>query len=65
MFQVLRFLIHDTIRYGAMSDKPLARLFWDLETSPNIGLFWKSGWKINISEEKILQEKEEAFFVRR
>jgi DNA polymerase elongation subunit (family B) len=38
-----------------MSD--IKRLFWDIETCPNIGLFWKSGWKISIPPENILQEK--------
>lgn len=38
-----------------MSD--IKRLFWDIETCPNIGLFWKSGWKISIPPENIIQEK--------
>lgn len=33
------------------------RLFWDIETSPNIVLSWRTGYKINISHENILQER--------
>ena len=33
------------------------RLFYDIETSPNIGFFWKSGYKLNISHENIIQER--------
>lgn len=35
----------------------LKRLFWDIETSPNIGTFWKSGYRINIQPENIIREK--------
>lgn len=37
--------------------KGIRRLFWDLETSPNIGLFWRAGYKQNISYENIIQER--------
>jgi len=33
------------------------RLFWDIETSPNIGLFWAAGWKRTIPVENIIQER--------
>jgi hypothetical protein len=33
------------------------RLFWDLESAPNIGLFWKAGYKINIPPENVIREK--------
>jgi len=33
------------------------RLFFDIETSPNIGLFWSAGFKINISPESIIKER--------
>jgi len=39
---------------------PLAkinRLFWDIETSPNVGLFWQSGYKLSISHDSIVQER--------
>jgi predicted RNA-binding Zn-ribbon protein involved in translation (DUF1610 family) len=33
------------------------RLFLDIETSPNVGLFWSSGFKLNIPPENIIQER--------
>lgn len=33
------------------------RLFFDIEVSPNIGLFWSSGYKINLGTENILKER--------
>jgi len=33
------------------------RLFFDIETSPNIGLFWTAGYKLNISHENIIKER--------
>jgi len=35
----------------------IKRLFFDIETSPNIGLFWTSGFKLNISPESIIKER--------
>ena len=34
------------------------RLFFDCETSPNVGLFWTAGYKQNISYENIIKERE-------
>jgi len=34
------------------------RLFWDIESLPNIGYFWQSGWRINIPPENIIQERQ-------
>jgi hypothetical protein len=34
------------------------RLIWDIEVSPNIGMFWQSGYKISIPPENILVERE-------
>jgi len=34
------------------------RLFWDIETSLNIGAFWRSTWKANISHDQIIHERE-------
>jgi len=34
------------------------RLFWDIETSPNIGLFWTAGYKQNIDYSNIIKERE-------
>jgi uncharacterized protein YprB with RNaseH-like and TPR domain len=33
------------------------RLFFDIETSPNIGLFWSAGYKQNISYDNIISER--------
>jgi len=33
------------------------RLYWDIETSPNIGFFWRPGWKVSLSPENIIQER--------
>ena len=35
----------------------MKRLFFDIETSPNIGTFWQSGYKISIPPENILVER--------
>ncbi len=33
------------------------RLFFDVETSPNIGFFWQSGYKLNIGTQNIIKER--------
>ena len=33
------------------------RLFFDIEVSANIGLFWQSGFKLNIGPESIIKER--------
>ncbi len=33
------------------------RLFWDIETSPNIGFFWRPGHKVNLSHDNIIKER--------
>ncbi len=35
----------------------MLRLYWDIETTPNIGYFWKSGFRERISPEAILEER--------
>lgn len=35
----------------------MKRLIFDIETSPNIGLFWRAGWKQDISHDSIIQER--------
>jgi hypothetical protein len=35
----------------------IKRLFWDIETSPNIALTWRTGYKINLSHENIVSER--------
>ena len=36
---------------------PVRRLFWDIETSPNIALTWRTGYKLSIPPENILRER--------
>jgi len=38
-------------------DKPFKRLFFDIETSPNIGFFWQCGYKLNIGHHNIIKER--------
>jgi hypothetical protein len=33
------------------------RLFWDIETSPNIMFSWRSGWKITLPVDNIIRER--------
>jgi uncharacterized protein YprB with RNaseH-like and TPR domain len=35
----------------------IKRLFFDIETSPNVGLFWSAGYKQNISHDNIITER--------
>jgi DNA polymerase elongation subunit (family B) len=35
----------------------IKRLFFDIETSPNIGFFWQSGYKLNIDYDTIIKER--------
>lgn len=35
----------------------IKRLFFDIETSPNIGLFWSAGYKQTISPDNIIKER--------
>ena len=37
--------------------KPIKRLFWDIEVSPNIVLSWRIGHRLNISAENLLHER--------
>ena len=40
------------------ADKKAPRtMYLDIETSPNIGFFWQSGYKLNIGYENIIQER--------
>ena len=36
---------------------PFRRMFWDIETSPNIVSSWRIGYKINLSAENIIKER--------
>jgi hypothetical protein len=40
-----------------MNKSPVRRLFWDLEVSPNVVLSWRTGYKLSISPENILEER--------
>jgi uncharacterized protein YprB with RNaseH-like and TPR domain len=35
----------------------IKRLFFDIETSPNVGFFWTAGYKQNISHDNIIKER--------
>lgn len=37
-------------------EKPIKRLFFDIETSPMIVYSWRTGWKINIHTDNIIQD---------
>lgn len=36
----------------------IRRLFWDIETSPNVVLSWRVGYKLSISHENIVDERQ-------
>ena len=40
-----------------MSKQKIKRLFFDIEVSPNIGLFWQPGHKISLDYGNIIQER--------
>lgn len=35
----------------------IKRLFFDIETSPNIGMFWTAGYRVNIGHDNIIKER--------
>ena len=41
----------------ALPPEGFKRLFYDIETSPNIGFFWQTGYKLNIPHENIIKER--------
>lgn len=43
---------------GLGNPRKVKRLFYDLETSPNIGFFWRTGFKLNINPEAIIKERQ-------
>lgn len=43
--------------YSKLDMQPIKRLFYDLETSPNIGYFWRAGYKLNVGTHEIIQER--------
>jgi len=37
--------------------RKIRRMFWDIETCPNVGVFWQCGYKVNIGPQQILEER--------
>lgn len=37
--------------------RQVKRLVWDIETSPNIGYFWRPGWRVSIGHDNIIRER--------
>lgn len=58
-FDSLRRTVSKQMQFlGKKSDlKKVKRLFFDIETSPNIGIFWKSGFSQTIIPEQIIKER--------
>jgi|TARA_R110000823_G_scaffold313799_1_gene441835 predicted PolB exonuclease-like 3'-5' exonuclease len=40
-----------------LSNREARILIYDIETSPNIGWFWRAGYKLNVSPEQIIKER--------
>lgn len=40
-----------------MEQSNIRRLVWDIEVSPNVGLFWSPGFKVSINPEAIVHER--------
>lgn len=40
-----------------VGNRKVRRLFWDIETSPNVVLSWRIGYKININHDNLLKER--------
>jgi predicted PolB exonuclease-like 3'-5' exonuclease/predicted RNA-binding Zn-ribbon protein involved in translation (DUF1610 family) len=40
-----------------ISKRPIRRLFWDIETSPNVVFAWRAGYKLNINADSIISER--------
>jgi len=49
--------VNAEVRHNSSSNRSLKVLFYDIETSPNIGWFWRAGYKQNISHEQIIKER--------
>jgi uncharacterized protein YprB with RNaseH-like and TPR domain len=45
------------VDYFNMDQNSIKRLFFDIETSPNIGYFWRAGYKLNIDAGNIIEER--------
>ncbi len=53
----LRAAIQQMPAQSLTEGRPIRRLFLDLETSPNIGMFWRAGFKLTITPESIIKER--------
>ena len=40
-----------------MNNRSIKRLFWDIETSPNVVLSWRVGYDLNIAQDNIIKER--------
>ncbi len=40
-----------------VNGRKIRRLFWDIETSPNVVLSWRIGYKLNINHDNLLKER--------
>lgn len=49
--------IKHEINSVSLNKKGFRRLIFDIETSPNIGWFWKSTWNTNIGTNQIIEER--------
>ena len=49
--------IVDIDRSDNFKPRKIRRLFWDIETSPNVVLSWRIGYKINIDHDNLLKER--------
>ena len=49
--------IKQEIRGGSINPKGFKRLYFDIETSPNIGWFWRATWKTAIKPHQIREER--------
>src|SRR5882724_12359490 len=53
----LQMVRRSTFTTACLNIPIMRRLFYDIETAPNIGLFWSAGWKIDGSDESIVHER--------
>ena len=59
-FGVTRQIAKEAVREAHTKRSPKAkikRLFFDIETSPNVMLSWKAGYKLNLGPENIVEER--------
>jgi uncharacterized protein YprB with RNaseH-like and TPR domain len=42
---------------GGWMTKPFKRLFFDIETAPNIAMIWQPGYKISVGHDNIIKER--------